>query len=393
MRRVVITGIGPICANGTGKDEFWKSILQKQIILNPVKSEFERNYCFRSRFFVPTPQINQDGMNSTMSEMAKIALSCTKLAIDDAGLNNCSDAGVILGVGMNDLRNSFESYNAHIKGEGWFNRMVIPMLMPNSASSWISIFLGAKGMNFTVNAACASGNIAIGEAFRHIKNGDIDVVLTGGVDCLDDRQGAIMRGFDMLGALTNSEDGYPRPFSRNRSGFLFNMGAGCVLVLEELEKAKNRGAGIYAEIVDYKSNCDGYTIIQMNPDGESILSLFDMIKNIDIDYMNAHGTGTVQNDEIEAAIIRKVWGEKQPLINSTKGIIGHSIGASAALEAAVTALSIKTGTVHGNLTDNQFENLNLPIDTTETEIEYALTASYGFGGHNSLLLLKRYSDV
>jgi len=393
LRRVVITGIGPACANGIGKNEFWKSILQKEIILNSVKSKFEKIYSYKSRFFVPSPEINQDGMNSTMSEMAKIALTCAKLAAEDANITDGSEAGVILGVGINDLKNAFESYNAHIKGEGRFNRMIIPMLMPNSVSSWIAISLGTRGMNYTVNAACASGNIAIGEAFSHIKNGDLDMVLTGGVDCLDDGEGAIMRGFDMLGVLTNAGDGHSRPFSSNRSGFLFNMGAGCVLILEELEKAKSRGADIYAEIVDYKANCDGYTIIQMDPDGKSILSLFDMIKNIDIDYLNAHGTGTVQNDEIEAKIIKKVWGQKQPLINSTKGIIGHSIGASAALEAAVAALSIKNGIVHGNLTDNTIENLNLPIDTTEAKIEYALTASYGFGGHNSLLLLKRYKDV
>lgn len=390
MRRVVITGIGPVTVNGIGKDGYWNSLLNKSMVLSTIPGEFEKNYKFKSRFFVPKPELPQEGLSNLMEDSSRLAVVAAKLAVEDAELADCSDAGVILGIGMGSLKTGFTSYIAHTQGEGRFNRMGIPMLMPNSAAAWISIALGAEGFNYTVNAACASGNMAVGEAFLQIKNGRLDTVLTGGVECLDDGTGAIMRGFDMLTTLTAAGDGKPMPFSGNRSGFLFNMGAGCVLVLEEFEKAKNRGANIYAEIVDYAASSDAANIVQMLPSGEKIRELFNMAKSIEIDYINAHGTATVQNDQIEADIIKTVFGKHQPLVNSTKGILGHSIGASGALEAAAAALSLKTGYVHGNVTENVMEGLNIPIDTVKSDIKYALNASYGFGGHNSLLMLRRY---
>jgi 3-oxoacyl-[acyl-carrier-protein] synthase II len=202
-----------------------------------------------------------------------------------------------------------------------------------------------------------------------------------------------MRGFDMLTVLTKSRDGLPLPFSRDRSGFLFNQGAGCVLILEELQKAKKRGARIYAEISGYECSGDAYHIVQMEPSGKRIEELFKkLVKEIKIDYLNAHGTATISNDEIEAKIIQNIFGNRsnQPYINSTKGLLGHSIGASGAIEAAVTALSIKKSVIHGNLTTNPIEDLNLPLLSTEASIKYGLSASYGFGGHNVLLLLKRF---
>lgn len=199
----------------------------------------------------------------------------------------------------------------------------------------------------------------------------------------------------MLSALTQAKDGRPRPFSQERSGFLFNEGAGCVLVLEELARARQRGAHIYAEVVGYESSSDAYSIVQMNPSGESISRLFQKITaGIKIDYLNAHGTATLANDEIEAKVIQKIFGGKsnQPYINSTKGILGHSIGASGALEAAVAALSIEESRIHGNLTSEPMDNLNLPLETMETPIDYVLSSSFGFGGHNALILFKRFAD-
>ena len=392
MRRVVITGLAPVCVNGIGKDEFWKNLLDKKIFLKEVPPEYEKNYRFKSRFFVPKPELQHKDLNKTMEEMSKIAVVAARLAVEDAGIKDLEHAGIILGVGASSLKTGFESYTAHVGGEGRYNRLVIPMLMPNSAAGWISILLGIKGPCYTVNASCASGASAIGEAFLSIKNGRLDVALTGGAECLDDGYGAVMRGFDALTALTTSSDGLPMPFSQKRSGFLFNMGAGCILVLEELERAKQRGANIYAEIVDYAANSDAYSIVQMPGDGSSVIKLFNMVKGVKIDYFNAHGTGTIQNDEIEAKIIKEVWGNNQPLINSTKGIIGHSIGASSAIEAVVAALSIKTGIVHGNVTLDVIDNLNLPQDSVEADIKYALSASYGFGGHNTLLMFCRYED-
>ena len=391
MRRVVITGIAPVCANGIGKDKFWKSLLNKEIILKEVPREFESNYSFKSRFFVPKPELPPEDLNNMMEEMSRIAVVAAKLAVEDANIKNPEIDGILLGVGMSSLKTGFESYNAHVNGEGRFNRLVIPMLMPNAASDWVSILLGVKGPCYTINASCASGSAAIGEAFLNIKNGRFNVALAGGVESLDDGRGAIMRGFDTLTALTTASDGRPTPFSNNRSGFLFNMGAGCILVLEELDRAIQRGANIYAEIVDYAANSDACSIVQMQDNGGSIPKLFEIARGIKIDYFNAHGTGTVQNDGIEAKVIKEIWGNDQPFVNSTKGIIGHSIGASSAIEAAVMALSIKTGIIHGNITKDVIEGLRLSQDAVETDVKYALSASYGFGGHNTLLLFSRYN--
>ena len=413
-RRVVITGIGPATAIGIGKKDFSTGIYGLKTCIAEIPSSYEQNYTFKSRYFVPKPEfvLTNLGIHKSvegmMEESSRLSVLCAKLALEDAGfqiskaekymqvegLGNC---GIIIGTGMSSLQTALESYIAHMAGteKPRFNRMVIPMLMTNSPAAWISILFGLKGISYTLNAACASGTYALGEAYRTILSGRCDVILAGGVEALVEKSGAIMRGFDMLSTLTRAKDGRPQPFSQQRSGFLFNEGAGCVLVLEELEKAQIRGADIYAEIVDYESCSDAYSIVQMDPTGDSITKLFQKItEGIKVDYLNAHGTATSANDGIEAKVIQLIFGDKstQPYINSTKGILGHSIGASGALEVAVTALSIKESRIHGNITSEPMANLNLPLATIETPIDYALSASYGFGGHNALILLKRYDD-
>jgi len=417
-KRVVITGIGPITAGGIGVNSFINCIFNKEAVINKIPEVFEKNYSFKSRFYVPAPDFSvtefglPKALEGAMERISKFSVAGTKLALEDAGLSvtkgdryftveNIGNCDIVIGVGMSSLQTALQSYVSHLfNGEKElfqeyninprFNRMVIPMLMPNSAAAWISIIFGIKGFSSTVNAACASGTVAIGEAFRRIKDGYCTTVITGGVECLAEEKGAIMRGFDMLSTLTKSEDGHPMPFSKKRSGFLFNEGAGCILVLEEMEAAKNRGADIYAEICGYESNSDAYNIVQMEDSGEAISSLLQkLIKGREIQYLNAHGTGTVLNDGIEAKVINKVFGDNQPYINSSKGILGHSIGASGALEAAITAFSIKNSKIHGNLLVDPMDNLNLAQESTKANIEFALSTSYGFGGHNSGLLFKR----
>lgn len=422
-RRVVITGIGPATAIGIGKKDFSAGIFGLKTCIAEIPSCYEQTYRFKSRYFVPKPRFSLTdlGIHKTsegmMEEAARLSVICSKLALEDAGfqissgekhwqvegLENC---GIIIGIGMSSLQTALESYTAHTaesekrisesnSNRPRFNRMVIPMLMTNSPAAWISILFGLKGFSYTVNASCASGTYAFGEAYRAISDGRCDVTLTGGVEALAEKNGATMRGFDMLSTLTTAKDGKPQPFSQQRSGFLFNEGAGCILVLEELENAQKRGATIYAEVMGYEVSSDAYSIVQMEPSGDGLASLFLKIcQEIDVDYFNAHGTATKANDEIEAQVIQRIFGDKssQPYINSTKGILGHSIGASGALELAVTALSIKESKIHGNLTTEPMDNLNLPLQTLETSVDYALSASYGFGGHNALILLKRYQD-
>jgi 3-oxoacyl-[acyl-carrier-protein] synthase II len=391
MRRVVITGIGPLCAGKRGAVDFFRALLEKETLLAPVPPEYERHYRFKSRFFVPAPEFAE--LDRSFDVFLQIALECAALALRDAGLDDLRGGGVVLGVGMGGLNTALPSYVAHAHGKGRFNRLVIPLSMPNSPVAWIGIRHGADQEGFTVNAACASGTVAVGEAFRKIRDGRLDLVLSGGVECLLDPCGAMMRGFDMLQVLTQSADGLPRPFSRTRSGFLFNMGAGCALILEERERALRRGARIYAEILDYAACTAGGGIVAPPGDLTPLLAMFRIAKGIRIDYFNAHGTGTEQSDRMERDIIRRIWnerGERQPFVSATKGIVGHSLGASGALEAAVTALSIYRGQAHGNLSEAVMEGICCPPDSADLAIEHALSVSYGFGGHNALLLLKRH---
>jgi 3-oxoacyl-[acyl-carrier-protein] synthase II len=416
-RRVVITGIGIVSSLGIGKEAFMQNLFLQRIPCARIPDSFEKNYNFKSRYYVPfpVPSPTEYGIPSChqcfLQEIHTSALIAAKLALSDAGfamsadgrsfriagLTNC---GVCLGVGFMGSHEGFSSELAHRCGENAqphlrFNRLIIPIMMPNSVSSWVSILFQLKGSCCTVNASCASGTIAIGEAYRRIKHGYDTIALAGGVECMKDGSGSVMRGFDILGALTKAEDGNPIPFSKRRSGFLFAEGGGGVLVLDELTHALRRGASIYSEIRDYRSNSDAHHILQMETAGTQIRTLMRELKGARrIEYLNSHGTGTQANDAIEAQVIREVFGSgaAQPFINSTKGVIGHTIGASGALEAAVVALSVKQSRIHGNSVPDPMEDLNLATRNQSLPITYAISTSYGFGGHNAGILFRRYDE-
>lgn len=421
MRRVVITGIGPVTSAGIGKNDFFNGVLNNRICIKKIPDNFEIGYKFKSRYYSPHPDagLNPYGFpqyyDKVTQDEDKLALIASSLALKDAGfktdksensfvVSELSRCGVIVGIGISSLEMGFHSYLAHISKDKKeipkvldpmkirYNRMAVPMLMPNSIASWISIAYGLKGTSYTVNAACASGIFAIGSAYQKIKNGPEDIILTGGVECLSDSLGGIMRGFDVLGVLTQSPDGIPYPFSKTSTGFLFSQGAACILVLEEYQRALKRGASIYAEIIDFQSNSDAYNIVQMEPSGAQIKQLLRNLKQgRHIDYINAHGSGTLANDAIEAEAISEVFGPKehQPYINSTKGILGHTLGASGALETAVTALSIKESKLHSNRVPDPRENLNLIDKSMDADVNIAISTSYGFGGHNAGIALKK----
>lgn len=420
-RRVVITGIGPYINAGKGKEVLWNTVVNNNFVANRIPETFEKNHSFNSRFYVPFPKIEYEetGLGRKYEQItdntSRLAIICAKTALEDAGYNlspkddfpffndELTSAAVILGIGMNGIKSAFEMFISHSLGHNQqviqelqlnthFNRMIVPMIMPNSISSWISILFGMHGANFIVNTACSSGNYAIGEAFRKIKDGYNDIVIAGGIENFGDSTGTIMRGFNSLGALTKSPDGKPMPFSKQRSGFLFSEGAGCILILEEYQRAVKRNAPIYAEIGGFESNSDAKNIVLMDENGYDISRIIQKFsQEHTIDYINSHGTGTMLNDEIESKIIKNIFGNKsdQPLINSTKSILGHSVGASAALEAAVCAMSVHRNVVHANLSVDNIENLNIAETTANKTINTALSLSYGFGGHNSGLLLKK----
>lgn len=282
-----------------------------------------------------------------------------------------------------------------------FNPFIVSMIMPNACAANIAIRYSLQGPNHTNCTACSSGTIAIGQGFRAIRNGETDVAITGGVEYLNDRFGGIFRGFDVAKTLVH---GYQdpqranRPFDKQRTGFLFSEGGCAFLVLESLTHAQQRGAAIIAEIVGYAESFDAHNIMIMEPCGTSLIA---MIKNalnqagidpVAIDYINAHGTGTQLNDEIESQIIQTIFGSK-PLINSTKSLIGHTIGAAGAIEALVTALSLTYGTTHINKNlDTPLADLNFVTRSDTYSLSYALTQSFAFGGHNAALILKKYTE-
>lgn len=415
-RRVVVTGIGPVTSIGIGKQDFWDHLLSG--VRPEVRTVPQTKANTKSQVYIPFPEfrLSDHGISSYydfLQREDKLAVLGSKLALEDAGyeinadghnfsVNGGPEVSVVIGIGFTGLETAFHSYLAHL-GVDYrpehmdrklsFNRMVIPLLMNNSPAAWTSILFGFKGESSVTSASCASGTAAVGQAFRRIRDGYSDIVLTGGVENLCDESFAVFRGFAVLGALTKSPTGDAQPFSEDRSGFLFAEGGGCMLVLEELSHAQKRDAEIYAELLDYHANSDAHSILFIEPSGERILDLFSHLAgNQSIDYLNAHGTATPINDQIEAELVIRFFGDapSQPIINSTKGILGHTIGASGAIEAAVTALSIHTGRIHSNLVQNPISNLNLAAGNLARQIERALSVSYGFGGHNAGLLLGRY---
>jgi 3-oxoacyl-[acyl-carrier-protein] synthase II len=417
-RRVVITGIGPVTSAGIGVDQFFASIFETPRSFQ-VPVQFP-NAALKTRFYIPLPQFTlaaygvESACENLMQTDDRMAVLAAKLALEDAGFNlpagdrsspdGLERASVLVGTGLGGIQTALESFLAYSVPREMlqtalpdrkflFNRMVVPKTMANSNAAWISLTFGLTGPANTVVASCASGTYAIGEAFRKIADGYHDLALAGGVEWLHEPGGFILRGFDILGVLTTASDGRPGPFGKDRSGFLFAEGGACLLVLEELEHARARQARIYAEVVDYQANSDAFNIVQMDPSGRRVTELLRALATgRKVDYLNAHGTGTVPNDQVEAAAIQAVFGDAsaQPLINSTKGLLGHTLGASGAIETAVTALSVARGAVHRNAVSAPMDNLSLPLVTVRAPVQTAITVSYGFGGHNAGLVLTKW---
>jgi 3-oxoacyl-[acyl-carrier-protein] synthase II len=280
-----------------------------------------------------------------------------------------------------------------------FNPFAVSMTMPNACSANVAIKFNLRGSNNAYCAACASGTVAIGHGFKAVRSGELDVALVGGVERLSDEYGGVFAGFDAVRALTDRNDEPDkanRPFDNDRTGFLFSEGAGAVLTIESLEHARSRGARIFAEILGFAETCDGFNIMMMESSGTQIVRMLDLafadagLTAQDIDYVNAHGTGTRLNDETETAVVEKVF-RNDVLINSTKSLIGHTLGASGAIEALVTALSIHHKTTHvcRNL-DHPMKDLNFVTRVDSYPIRTGLSQSFGFGGHNAVLILREY---
>lgn len=403
MRRVVITGIGPICSLGTDHEEVFSRLCKKE----QVKARLDKNTPAREKikaeWYVPFPDLYSDGqyadkLAQAKTSAAKSAYAAAKaalIAMDDAGLEKADDnTMIIVGTDSFSMEELIEETIKFDTKQKMYS-MMIPYTIQSAIASWVTIVLGIHGMSSVINMACASSTTSVGICYEYIQDGKCDMALCGGTSYIGDKNMTMFKGFEYLKCSSTNKNGDIFPFSQEKNGFLFSEGAACMLVIEELEHARRRGAEIYAEITGFGCTSDAYNIVSMYPDGTIVEDMLrKLVNNKKIDYYNAHGTATILNDEVEAKVIRKVFGhkEQQPAINTSKPFLGHTLGASGALEIGVCTDSIRHNKVHGNFCGTILEDLNYVPETRDMQIDRTVSASLGFGGHNSAIMIERFND-
>lgn len=454
-RRVVVTGLGIVSSIGSDPARFWGNCLEGQSRISPIPEHWRSYANLHSSIWATLDPIDAEGMGLTRVEVAQndpvslIAGNAARQALTDAGLEielvnkraNSSRivdvdpqrVGVYMGTGVGGTSSLLDNFTVQILSrqrpkleevlqalpEGGeardviasvlealhqgrrFNPFIVSMLMPNAVPAHIGLKYSIKGPNLSYCVACASGTVAIGKAFQAVREGSVDIAISGGSEYLDDHYGGVFHGFDIAKALVRDCDDPEkanRPFDVNRSGFLFSQGGAAVLLLEELERARARGAPILAEVAGYAETFDAYSVMSIAPDGTQIERMMQSalddagLASSDIHYVNAHGTGTQANDVVETEVIGRVFG-RDVLVNSTKSLIGHSIGASGAIEALVTVMTLKEQRTHlcKNL-EEPLTDLNFVRETTSASMDAGLTQSFAFGGHNAGLIFKRFDQ-
>lgn len=416
-RRVVITGLGAVTPLGTGVEKFWNGIRENKIGFSYIdKFDTSRTGVriggivrdFNEESYYDVKGCFDKKEAKRMDMFTKYAVVAAHEALEDSG-SAFGDidpyrAGVIVGCGIGGIDLTLSEHSKYLeKGPGRISVFYIPMMISNMAAGTISMKTGFKGANYDVTTACASATHALGEAFRKIKDGYLDVCLAGGTESTNVE--FTYGGFANMKALTKCEDleRASIPFDKERSGFVLGEGSG-VLVLEEYEHAKARGAKIYCEIAGYGATCDGYHMTSPSPTGEAAgmgmtLAMREAgLEPGDIDYINAHGTSTGLNDKYETTAIKNAFGEKaySVKINSTKSMIGHLLGAAGAVEAIVTAKSIEESFIHktvGYKVPDEECDLDYCVEgNVQQEVKAALSNSLGFGGHNATLCFKKISE-
>ncbi|MCR3757412.1 beta-ketoacyl-ACP synthase II [Clostridium felsineum] len=408
-RRVVITGIGAVTPVGNDASSFWNSIKEGKCGIDYIKAfdatDFKVKLAAEVKDFNPEELIDKREANR-MDRFSQFAIVAADEAIKDSKLDlesiDRNRFGVIVGSGIGGI-GTIEKQDEKLitKGPNRVSPMTIPMIIANMASGNLAIRYGAKGICTTIVTACASANNSIGEAYRNIKFNYADVMISGGTEA--GVTPLSLAGFASMKAVTKSED--PKrasiPFDKDRSGFVMGEGSG-ILILEELEHALKRGANIYAEIVGYGATCDAYHITSPAPNGEGgarAMKLAMDEENVnpeDISYINAHGTSTSYNDSFETQAIKTVLGDyayKVP-VSSTKSMTGHLLGAAGAIEAIICAKAIEDGFIPATIgykeADPECDLDYVPNEGRKAEVNYVLSNSLGFGGHNATLLFKKY---
>mgnify|MGYP001144682467 FL=1 len=410
-RRVVITGLGAVTPVGIGKDDFYNALLRGESGIGPITrfdaSDYATRIAGEIKDFDPT-QFGIDKKEARrMDRSAAFAIAAAVLAQKDADLDldkeEADRCGTVVGTGIGGIDSIHDVYvTLFEKGPGRVSPFAVPMMIANMTSARVSIRLGLKGPVITDVTACTSGTNAIGDAFRIIQRGDADVMFAGGTEAAVSP--AAVAGFAAMKAMSTRNDEptkASRPFDRDRDGFVMGEGSG-IVVLEELEHAKARGAHIYAEVVGYGTNGDAYHITAPAPGGVQARKCMELalndagIKPEEVDYINAHGTSTSINDANETLAIKQLFGDhaSKLAVNSTKSMTGHLLGAAGAIEAIVMAMAIETGKVHPTINlDNPDPELDLDYvsdGARDMKVDVALSNSFGFGGHNGTIVVRRY---
>ena len=409
-RRVVITGMGAITPIGNTVEEFWNGIKEGKTGFGPITyfdtADYRCKLAAEVKDFDPTQYMDKKSARR-MEQFCQFAVAAAGQAIADAGLIMEQEdpymMGCSVGSGIGSLQAMEREYDRlKEKGPGRVGPMLVPLMISNMAAGNVSIAYGLKGKSLNVVTACATGTHSIGEAYRTIQYGDADVMVAGGTESSITPIG--IAGFSALTALSFSEDPQRAsiPFDKDRNGFVMGEGS-AVVVLEELEHAKRRGAKIYAELIGYGCSSDAYHITSPAEDGSgAATAMLNALKDSGVEpeeltYINAHGTSTHHNDLFETRAIKLAFGEHayDLKINSTKSMVGHLLGAAGAVEFVTCVKEIQEGYIHRTVGLRETEeelDLNYCQDSYEEEVPYALTNSLGFGGHNASLLLKKYIE-
>lgn len=409
-RRVVITGMGAITPIGNSVEEFWNSIKEGKTGFGPITyfdtADYRCKLAAEVKDFDPTQYMDKKSARR-MEQFCQFAVAAAGQAIADAGLIMEQEdpymVGCSVGSGIGSLQAMEREYDRlKEKGPSRVGPMLVPLMISNMAAGNVSIAYGLKGKSLNVVTACATGTHSIGEAYRTIQYGDADVMVAGGTESSITPIG--IAGFSALTALSFSEDPQRAsiPFDKDRNGFVMGEGS-AVVVLEELEHAKRRGAKIYAELIGYGCSSDAYHITSPAEDGSgAATAMLNALKDGGVapeklTYINAHGTSTHHNDLFETRAIKLAFGEHayDLKINSTKSMVGHLLGAAGAVEFVTCVKEIQEGYIHRTVGLRETEeelDLNYCRDSYEEEVPYALTNSLGFGGHNASLLLKKYME-
>ena len=408
-RRVVVIGLGTVCPVGNDVETMWENIKNGVCGIDEI-THFDTTD-FKVKLAGEIKNLNvEDYINKKeakrLDRFSQLAMIASKQAYEDARLNpeeiDANRFGIILSSGIGGLETiENEKEKGLKKGYERVSPFFIPMAIGNLAAGNVAIMLGAKGACLDIVTACAAGTNSIGEAFKYVRDGYADIMLTGGAEASITPLG--IGGFSSMKALSTATDKNRAsiPFDAERNGFVMGEGAGA-LVLEEYEHAKKRGATIYAEIIGYGVSCDAFHMTAPDAEANGAAACFKMALNDaqisadDIDYINAHGTSTPLNDKLETLGVKKVFGEDtKVMLSSTKGNTGHLLGAAGAVEAIITVKSLQDGFVPGTINYSQPDpecNLDIvPNQGRKQDIQYAMSNSLGFGGHNACIVLKKYA--